>query len=48
VIGVSTATRYYVMKMDDMTADLRANGGTGIRDNEMKFCAGLAKSSGLM
>ena len=48
VIGVSTATRYYTMKMDDMTLDLRTNGGTGIRENEMKFCVGLARSSGLM
>lgn len=46
-IGSATATHFYVKKMDEMTANLRAGAGTGISKDELKYCLDLAKSYGM-
>lgn len=46
-IGSSIATQYYILKMNDMTASLRANGGTGIHQNELRNCMSVVQSYGI-
>lgn len=48
VIGSSASSRYYILKMDNMTAELRVNSGTRLFENDTKFCINLAKSYGMM
>jgi hypothetical protein len=46
-MGSSIATQYYILKMNDMTASLRANGGTGIHKNELQNCLSVVQSYGI-
>ena len=48
VIGESTASTYYIIKMNEMTAEKRAGNGTGIDRNEMAYCMNMAKSFGML
>jgi hypothetical protein len=48
VIGRASASRIYRSKMDNMTAIVRATGGTGIDGNEVRYCINVAKSYGMI